>query len=145
MRISGSANRRRLIVSAAGLAVSAFLVAPAAQASAKPSPTANAAKAATAVAKKLGDSATAGTYLDRSTGRMVVAITRGADASVVRAAGATPRLVTRSGAQLKKVADAMGAAHVGGTAWGVDPVSDQVIVTTDSTVTGARLAKVRSV
>jgi hypothetical protein len=144
MRISGS-GRKGLIVSAAGLAVTAFLVAPAAQATtAKPSPKAAAASAA-AVVKKLGDTATAGAYLDRAGGRMVVTITRGADATAVRAAGATPKVVARSNAQLGKVAAAMKTAHVAGTSWGVDPVADQVLISADSTVTGARLAKVQAV
>lgn len=147
MRISGSATRRKgLIVSAAGLAVTALLVAPAAQASAaKPSPKAAVVKSATAVAKKLGDSATAGSYLDRSTGKMVVTITHSADAKTVRSVGATPKVVARSNAQLGKVADAMKSAHVSGTSWGIDPVSDQVLISADSTVTGARLAKVEAV
>jgi hypothetical protein len=148
MRILGSANGRKgLIISSAGLAVTAFLVAPTAQAAttAKPSPHAKAAKAASAVAKKLGDSATAGSYLDRSTGKMVVTITRNADAQAVRAAGATPKLVTRSTAQLGKVTAAMKSAQVAGTSWGVDPTTDQVLVSADSTVTGAKLAKVNAV
>jgi len=147
MRISGSATRRKgLIVSAAGLAVTAFLVAPAAQATtAKPTPKAAAAKSAVAVAKKLGDTATAGAYLDRSTGTMVVTITHSADAAAVRDAGATPKVVARSSAQLAKVADAMKSADVAGTSWGVDPVADQVLISADSTVTGAKLAKVQAV
>jgi hypothetical protein len=147
MRILGSTNGRKgLIVSSAGLAVAAFLVAPSAQASttAKASPHATAAKAASAVAKKLGDTATAGSYLDKATGKMVVTITRGADAQAVRAAGATPKVVTRSTAQLNKVAAAMKTAHVGGTSWGIDSTTDQLLISADSTVTGAKLAKVNA-
>ncbi len=155
MRIPVSTNTRRgLIVSAAGLAVTALLAAPSAQAAshaapttvtAKPSPRLAAAKTAAAAAKKLGDDATAGSYLDRATGKMVITITHEADANTVRAAGATPRLVTRSGAQLGKVGSAMKAARVGGTSWGVDPVSDRLLISADSTVTGANLARVRAV
>jgi hypothetical protein len=150
MRILGSANRRKgLIVSAAGLAVTAFLVAPTAQASttatAKPSPYAKAASAAGAVTKRLGDKATAGSYLDRSTGKMVVTITRDSDAQAVQAAGATPKLVTRSGAQLAKVSSAVKSANVAGTSWGVDPTTDQVLVSADSTVMGAQLAKINEI
>ena len=152
MRILGSTNGRKgLIVSAAGLAVTAFLVAPSAQATtaaapaAKPSPHATAAKAASAVAKKLGDKATAGSYLDRSTGKMVVTITHDADAQAVRAAGATPKLVTRSTAQLGKAGTAMKSADVAGTAWAVDPATDKLVISADSTVTGAKLAKVNAV
>jgi streptogrisin D len=150
MRIPGSANRRRgPVLFTAALTVGAVLAAPAAQAAPKPSgpdnATAKAARAAAAVTKKLGKDVTAGSYLDRSTGKMVVAITRSSDAATVRAAGVTPKLVTRSSAQLGTVDTALRAARVGGTAWGVDPVADQVVVSADSTVTGARLAKVESV
>jgi Alpha-lytic protease prodomain len=148
MRILGSTTGRKgLIVSSAGLAVAAFLVAPSAQATTtvKASPHATAAKAASAVAKKLGDSATAGSYLDRATGSMVVTITHNADAQAVRAAGATPKLVTRSTTQLNKVATAVKATRVGGTSWGIDPTTDQLLVSADSTVSGANLAKVNAV
>jgi hypothetical protein len=149
MRILGSNTRKGLVASAAGLAVAAFLVAPSAQATttvaAKPSPHAKAAVAADAVAKKLGDKATAGSYLDQSTGKMVVTITHESDAQAVRAAGATPKLVARSGAQLNKAAAAVKTADVAGTAWAVDPATDQLIVSADSTVTGAKLAKVDAV
>ena len=151
MRIFGSAyTRKGLVASAAGLAVAAMFVTPTAQAKtttvkAKPSPQAKAAAAADAVAKKLGDKATAGSYLDRSTGKMVITITHSSDAQAVQAAGATPKLVTRSNADLAKVGSAMKTADVAGTAWAVDPATDQVVITTDSTVTGAKLAKVDAV
>jgi alpha-lytic protease prodomain-containing protein/trypsin len=150
MRILGSANRRKgLIVSAAGLAVTASLVTPTAQAAttAKPSPSPKlkAAASADAVAKKLGDKATAGAYLDRSTGKMVITITHRSDARAVRAAGATAKVVARSKAQLGKAASALKAADVAGTSWGIDPVSDQLLVSADSTVTGAKLVKVNAV
>jgi streptogrisin B len=149
MRILGSNTRKGLVVSASGLAVAAFLVAPSAQAAttakAKPSPYAKAASAAGTVAKKLGDNATAGSYLDRSTGKMVVTITHNSDAQAVRAAGATPKLVARSSAQLAKAGAAVKTANIGGTSWGVDPTTDQLLVSADSTVTGAQLAKVNSV
>jgi hypothetical protein len=66
---------------------------------------------------------------------MVVAITRSADATAVRAAGATPKVVARGNAQLGKVGSAMKSAHVAGTSWGVDPVANQVLISADSTVT----------
>jgi streptogrisin D len=39
----------------------------------------------------------------------------------------------------------MKAAHVAGTSWGIDPGTDQLLVSADSTVTGAKLAKVNAV
>jgi hypothetical protein len=148
MRIFGSTTRKGLVASAAGLAAATFLAVPAAQATtstttAKLSPQAKAAAAADAVVKKLGDNATAGSYLDHGT--MVVTITHNSDAQAVRAAGATPKLVARSGAQLAKVGDAVKAANVAGTAWEVDTAANQLLVTADSTVTGAKLAKIDAV
>ncbi len=110
---------------------------------AKASPAIKAAAAATSVAKKLGDNATAGAYMDH--GKMVIAITHSSDAAAVTAAGATPKLVVRSMARLNKVGSAMTSADVAGTAWGVDPVSNQLVITADSSVTGAKLAKVNAV
>ncbi len=145
MRILGSAGRKGLIVSAAGLAVGALVVSPAAHAAttAKESPAIKAAAAAGSVMKSLGDNATAGSYMDH--GKMVVTITHSSDAQAVRDAGATPRLVARSNAQLNKVAGAMKSADVAGTAWGIDPLTNQLVISTDQTVTGAKLAKVTKV
>ncbi len=146
MRILGStALRSGLIVSAAGLAAGALLVAPAQAATAKQSAAQKAATAATAVSNKLGDNATAGAYLDSASGKMVITITHSTDAKAVTAAGATPKLVARSTAQLNKVTSAVAAAHVAHSAWGIDPKTNQVFVSVDSTVTGAKLAKVQSV
>ncbi len=104
------------------------------------------ADAAAKVAGRLGAARTAGAYVDQATGRSVVTVTDAAAARTVRAAGATPRTVARSGAALAKVTTALGrTAHLTGTAWSVDPRSDTVTVLTDDSVTGARLARVRAV
>jgi streptogrisin B len=85
----------------------------------------------------------AGSYLDSQTGRMVVDVTTKADAAKVRASGFTARVVSHSAAQLDKAQATLAKqARVPGTAWATDPVTNQVLVSVDSTVTGAKLAKV---
>ena len=90
------------------------------------------------LARSLGANHTAGVYLDAATGRTVVNVTDAATAATVRTAGATPRLVSRSGQQLDQVMAHLDAG-IGGTAWAVDPVSNQVVVSVDSSVRGASL------
>jgi streptogrisin D len=88
---------------------------------------------------------TAGSYLDRATGRLVVAVTDAAAAQRVRAAGAIPKTVTRSGAALARAEAALSrSAQVPGTAWAVDPAANQVVLSVDDTVRGAQLRKVRA-
>lgn len=85
----------------------------------------------------------AGSYLDPKTGRMVVDVTTSADAATVRAAGVVARIVPHSAAQLNAVQSTlMRRARVPGTAWATDPVTNKVVVSVDSTVAGANLAKV---
>jgi streptogrisin D len=63
----------------------------------------------------------------------------------VRTAGATPRIVARSGAQLQQAtAELDRTARIPGTAWAVDPMTNQVLVSVDESVTGAKLAKVQA-
>jgi streptogrisin D len=101
-------------------------------------------QAATALATELG-SRSAGSYLDQTTGRMVVDISDPALAQTVRSAGAQPRLVAHSATQLAQVTSRLNASpQIAGTAWATDPVTNQVIVSVDSTVTGAKLAQVNS-
>ncbi|PWK81122.1 streptogrisin D [Lentzea atacamensis] len=98
---------------------------------------------ATAVAEQLGER-TAGAYQDSATGRLVVAVTDAETARSVRAAGAVPRFVARSGAVLKAATDKLNrSVPIPGTSWGVDPKTNQVLVSADSTVTGDKLAKLR--
>ncbi len=88
---------------------------------------------------------TAGSYLDRATGKVVVNVTDQATAQSVHAAGAVPRFVARGGAALDAAATELNrSARIAGTSWAVDPVTDQVLVSVDSTVTGARLAQVQA-
>jgi hypothetical protein len=111
--------------------VAAGLVGITAPAQATPSPVDGAALAAS-----LGDDRSAGSHID-ATGRTVVNVTDAAAADAVRATGAQARLVTRSTRQLDRLIAALDRGLVG-TAWSVDPVSNQIVVDVDSTVTGAR-------
>ena len=98
---------------------------------------------ASSLEAKLG-SKTAGVYLDAQ-GKTVVTVTTKADAATVLAAGAVPKMVTRSAAVLAKATSTLDAtAKIPGTAWAVDPATNQVLVSVDSTVTGAKLATVKA-
>lgn len=76
----------------------------------------------------------AGAYLDPR-GDLVVNVLTAGDAAAVRAAGATPRLVRHSDAKLRSVLGAFdGSRAVANTSWGVDPVTNQVVVSIGSGV-----------
>lgn len=148
MRPTRLSFRRTAVVAAAVALVAGGLAAPAPAQAAPAFVPAEfvAANAAADVAAQLGDHQTAGTYLDQSTGQMVVNITDPADAAAVRAAGATPRVVTRSTAALERVTTALeNAPTVTGTTWSIDPLTNQVLVTADSTVSAADLDRIESV
>ncbi|MEO3825217.1 S1 family peptidase [Actinomadura sp. B10D3] len=96
------------------------------------------------LARQLGGRS-AGAYVDQATQNLVVTVTDARAAQAVRAAGAVPKTVTRSGTDLKKVMSALKReATVPGTAWAVDPANNQVVLTMDSTVKGAKLKKVQA-
>ncbi|WP_018785048.1 S1 family peptidase [Micromonospora sp. CNB394] len=139
MRPTRSTLRRAAAVALAGtLATGSLLGAPAQAAPAAATPDA----AATLVAK-LGDRA-AGAYADAS-GKMVVTVTDAAAARQVHAAGATPKLVTRGAKQLRAATSELErSAKIPGTAWWTDPATNQVVVSVDSTVTGAKLERVKA-
>jgi streptogrisin D len=104
------------------------------------------ADAAVTLTDRLGADVTAGSYFEPSSGNMVVNVTTEAAADAVRASGAVAKLVSRSSAQLAVVTDALNlSARVVGTAWGVDPVTNQVVVSMDPTVTGAKLDQIKTV
>jgi streptogrisin D len=87
----------------------------------------------------------AGSYLD-SAGKVVVNVTDAATAASVTAAGATARYVAHSGAELAAADSTLKATlTTAGTAFAVDPVSNKVVVSADSTVTGAKLAAVKAI
>jgi streptogrisin D len=138
----GSLSRRTALTGALGLAVVGAFVAPSAQAA--PAPTAAPAVSADAQSVNIGHALgtrTAGSYVD-STGKLVVTVTDAASAASVRASGATPRFVARSGAQLAAVDAALAKAPaVVGTAWATDPVANQVVLTVYGQAEGAGLTK----
>jgi streptogrisin D len=141
-------NLRRPIVGLAAFVLvgSALVASPASAA-----PTAGGADpsfAPSALASKIdsqfGDR-TAGSYVDDS-GKVVVNVTDAATAASVTATGATPRYVKHTGAELNAADESLKSTlKTVGTAFAVDPVSNQIVVTADSTVTGAKLALVRSI
>ncbi|MDO9377640.1 MAG: S1 family peptidase [Nocardioidaceae bacterium] len=102
-----------------------------------------AAKKAQAIVKKVdGD---AGAYLTSSS-KVVVNITDAADAKVVEQEGATAKVVAHSAKELK-AAEAVLAekASIPGTSWAIDPTSNRVLATADSTVSAEELAQLQSV
>ncbi|MFI7026569.1 S1 family peptidase [Micromonospora sp. NPDC049900] len=139
MRPTRSMLRRVGSVAAAGTLVAGVLAgAPAHAAPASATP-----DAAAALADRLGDRA-AGAYADAS-GTMVVAVTDAVAARQVAAAGATPKLVKRGAAELDRATAALErSAAIPGTAWWTDPATNQVVVSVDSTVTGAKLERVKA-
>jgi streptogrisin D len=74
-----------------------------------------------------------------------VAVTTASAAADVRRRGGIPHRVERSAADLDRVSKQVESIDPGrGTAWWVDVATNRVVVEADSTVTGTRLAKVRS-
>lgn len=105
--------------------------------------TVNSPVGALSLASQLG-AQSAGSYLDGN-GNVVITVTDAKAAAQVRAAGAIAQLVSHSAAQLDQVtADLDRTSRISGTAWGVDVKTNQVVVTVDSTVTGARLDLIRA-
>ncbi|MFG1603784.1 S1 family peptidase [Actinoplanes sp. NPDC049265] len=135
--------RRPIVGLAVGILVSgAFAASPAAAAPLSADATFTATALSHTLEAKLGDSA-AGSYLG-SDGKLVVNVTDAATAKTVAASGATPRMVTRSAAVLAAANGSLTKdLKITGTSFATDPVSNQVVVTADSTVTGAKLDKVR--
>ena len=146
MRNPGSKLGRPIVGLAAVLLVGSAFASPA---SAAPSgPAADPSFAPSALAMKLDSSlgtAAAGSYVD-SAGKLVVNVTDAATAKSALAAGATPRYVAHSGAALAAADSALKTElKTPGTSFGLDPVSNKIVVTADSTVTGAKLAGVKAI
>ncbi|MFG1803953.1 S1 family peptidase [Micromonospora carbonacea] len=138
MRPTRSSLLRAASVAAAGTLVATALIGAPAQAVPAASP-----DAAATLAERLGDRS-AGTYADAS-GRMVVTVTDAAAARQVRASGAIAKLVERGAAELDRAtAELERSAKIPGTAWWTDPATNQVVVSVDSTVTGAKLERVKA-
>jgi len=131
-------TRRAMLIATATTVALGTIASTPAQAAVPTDPAASIAS----LAGSLSDLQTAGNYLDASTNKMVVTVTDAAAAAKVRAAGATPKLVKHSAAKLNAIVS--GAPAIVGTAWSVDPVTNQVVVDVDTTVSGADLAAVQS-
>jgi streptogrisin D len=135
---------RPIVGLAVGILVGSALAASPASAasSATPGPSFAAATLASTLDAQFG-SLTAGSYID-SAGKVVVNVTDAATAKSVAAAGATARFVAHSGAALAAADSSLKATlKTPGTAFAIDPISNQVSVTADSTVTGAKLTAVK--
>ncbi|MEV5319598.1 S1 family peptidase [Streptomyces sp. NPDC052687] len=143
--------KRKAVLAAGGVAAlgAAALLLPHANASqdgaAEPQAAPRALKAADAsdlagrLAGLLGD-AFAGSYYDAGRQQLVVNVVGDNNQLVVQAkkAGAAVRQVDNSTAELKAAARTLKSeATIPGTAWAVDPRTNKVVVTADSTVTGA--------
>ncbi|MFJ9535668.1 S1 family peptidase [Streptomyces sp. NPDC101225] len=90
-------------------------------------------KKATAVERKAKHAAGAsygGSWFDAGSGKLTVAVTRGADTGAVRATGAAVRLVEHSARQLDAVKDRIDAlsAPAGVSNWYVDTKANKVVV-----------------
>ncbi|MEV7192239.1 S1 family peptidase [Streptomyces sp. NPDC093510] len=97
------------------------------------------------IERQLGDDS-AGTYLDRRTGELVVTVTSDSAAERVRATGARPERVRRGAAQLQAAMDALESrAKISGTSWGVDPRTNQIAVQADQSVSDRDLARLHRV
>jgi streptogrisin D len=77
---------------------------------------------------------------------MVVAVTDAAAEAEVRRAGALPRRVAHSAARLRRAtAELAASARIPGTAWVVDPVLNQVVVSYDDTLSPGEFDTLRAV
>ncbi|MEV6471144.1 S1 family peptidase [Streptomyces sp. NPDC051657] len=102
-------------------------------------------KLATALDRDLGTDA-AGSYYDTTAKTLVVNVVDEAGAEQVRQAGGKARIVENSLAELKSARGTLtDKATIPGTSWAVDPVSNKVLVTADSTVDGAAWKKLSAV
>lgn len=139
-------NSSFMAVAAAGAVSALAVVSGAPAANAAPTPHKAGPSKATAVAKRLGPKKTAGVYIGAGKKAPVVNVTTKDAADAVKKAGATPRMVKYSTKQLSSVKRAIddGGGLVAGSSWSVDPKRNAVTVTTDRSVTGAKLDKVKA-
>ncbi|MFF8812216.1 S1 family peptidase [Streptomyces pactum] len=105
----------------------------------------NAGQLATTLDDDLG-SATAGSYYDPQERALVVNVTDEETADRVREAGGRPRVVKHSLASLDEArATLKDQAAIPGTAWAMDPRTNQVVVTADSSVTAENMRRLDTV
>ncbi|MFJ2557440.1 MULTISPECIES: S1 family peptidase [unclassified Streptomyces] len=101
---------------------------------------------ASQIAAQLGD-AFAGSYYDSAKQQIVINVVGDNNKVELQAkqAGAVVRNVKNSSAQLKAASQTLKAqATIPGTAWSVDPKTNQIQVTADRTVTGAKWNQIES-
>ncbi|CAL9664440.1 S1 family peptidase [Streptomyces sp. enrichment culture] len=102
---------------------------------------------ASQLAGQLGD-AFAGSYYDAGTQRLVVNVVAGDDNQVVvraKQAGAEIREVDNSMTELHGGAQTLKSrATIPGTSWAIDPRTNKILVTADSTVTGEKWDRLES-
>ncbi|GAA2494150.1 S1 family peptidase [Streptomyces gobitricini] len=116
------------------------------QVTAKTLSAASAAQVARRLGESLGDSY-GGAYYDAAKRQLVVNVADGDDAerAEVEQAGAVARPVRNSTGELTSATRTLSReAGIPGTAWAVDPRTNQVLVTADRTVTGDRWEKLES-
>lgn len=94
---------------------------------------------------ELGDSRTAGSWIDAK-GRPVVAVTDEKAAAEVREEGAVAKVVRHTMRDLKSATEALkDAPKVAGTSWAMDYKTNQVVVRADTTVSAAEWARLTEV
>ncbi|MEU9123055.1 S1 family peptidase [Streptomyces sp. NPDC048506] len=143
-------NRRALVAGAGALALAATATVTLANAQAAPAPsTPTLAKLTSAAASTLASqlkAGTAGAFYDAKARKLVVNVVSEAAAKAVRAKGAEARLVKHTLAQLDAARQTLKTkATIPGTAWGIDPQTNKVVVTADRTVKGAKLDRLTKV
>ena len=145
MRNPGSKLRRPIVGLAVAMLVgSAFAASPASAAPSGSDPSFAPSALATKLDGKFG-TRSAGSFVDAA-GKLTVNVTDAATAAEVKAAGATPRFVKYSGTELAAADSALkNSLKTPGTSFAVDPLTNQISVTADSTVTGAKLAAVKAI
>ncbi|MFJ6070480.1 S1 family peptidase [Streptomyces sp. NPDC093065] len=108
---------------------------------------ADASDLASRLAGLLGDTF-AGSYYDSGAQRLVVNVVPGDDDRVVveaKKAGAEVREVDNSMGELRSGAQTLKSrASISGTSWAIDPRTNKILVTADSTVTGERWDRLES-
>ncbi len=103
-------------------------------------------KLASSLGERLGDADTAGAWYDSASRTLVVNVVDEDAAQAVRRAGGQARMVEHSLAELKGARSTLKErATMPGTSWAVDPRTNKVVVTADSTVKGAAWKKLTGV
>jgi len=98
---------------------------------------------ATTVARDVGAKRTAGTWYDARHDRMVVNVTTAAAARAVRQDGLAARRVEHSSRALRAVTRTLSdRVSTAGTAWAVEPTTNEVVVSLDSTVSRKASARI---